>query len=284
MPLILPNAPQFSRYESNLPATPSAITTGTAVTHNGVAHTKNATWTELIAATAFDCELILVTVYANNVANGNSSTLLDIGIGAAAAETAIIPDIAAGFVNTVDVGGGGRTSPFPLYIPSGSRLSARTQSVRTTGSVTVLVQLFGGNRHPDAWWYGSHVTTYGANAANSAGAKFTPGNSGAEGTGVSVGTTTAAHKVLVPSFQGHPDDVGWAVQVYHLDVGIDSASTDWFEADRYMLDASAAEALGTPIPMWPIYRPVPSGTELMVRGESSSATADALSAVIHGIS
>jgi hypothetical protein len=282
VPLILPRAPQFSRYESNLAATPGTTSVGTNVTHYATtAHTKNPTWTELIASTAFDAQLIVVTISNNSVSNTNSSTLLDIGIGAAAAETAIIPDMAAGWVGSFTTAV--RWNTFPLYIPAGSRLSARTQSIRQTGGVDVLVQLFGGPRNPDAWWCGQTVTTYGANAANSAGTKFTPGNSGAEGTGVSLGTTTSAHQCLTLGVQGHPDDATWGNVAYHLDVGFDSSSTEWVETDRYLAAASSAEQLGFMEPGWPIFRSVASGTELMVRGECSG-TADALSAVIHGIS
>jgi hypothetical protein len=285
MPLMIPNAPQFSRYESNLPATPAAGTPGTTVNHYASGpHVKNPTYTELIASTAADYQLIVVSVGNNNSSNADSSTLLDIAIGAASSETVIIPDIAAGFVGSVAQVSGYRHHYFPLYVPSGSRLSARTQSVLTSGSVRVLVQLYGGPRNPDAWWYGHHVTTYGHNAANSAGTKFTPGNSGAEGTGVSLGTTTAQHECLVLGVQGHPDDVSWSSVAYHLDVGFDSSSTEWVEGDRYMAMSAATEYIGAAgLLWWPIFRTVASGTELMVRGECSG-TADALSAVIHGIS
>jgi hypothetical protein len=281
MSLILPNAPQFSRYESNVSATPATAAIGTAVNHHTVAHTKNPTYTQLIASTAFDAQFVVVTVAFNSVSNTDSSTLLDIAIGAAASESVVIPDIAAGFVGSF--GANVRWYPFPLGIPSGSRISARTQSIRTTGSVAVLIQLYGGPRHPDAWWYGSQVTTYGANAANSSGTAFTPGNTGAEGTGVSLGTTSAAHSCLVLGIQGHPSDVSWGNLGFHFDVGIDSSSTEWFEADRYLAASNSAEQIGFTDPWWPIFRPIPSGTELMVRGEASG-TADILSAVIHGIS
>lgn len=282
MPLILPNAPQFSRYESNLTATPGVTEAGTAVSHYvTTAHTKNPTYTELIAATAFDAQLIVIGVNSNSVANGNSSTLLDIAIGAASAETVIIPDLLAGFLNsTTSIT---RSYIIPLYIPAGSRLSARTQSVRVTGSVNVVVQLFGGPRTPDEWWYGSTVEAIGEDAATSAGTKFTPGATGAEGTGVSLGTLSQDAKCLVLGIQGHPDDVSWSARGYHFDVGIDSASTEWLEADRFFGVASASETIGHDVPWWPIFRPFPSGTEIMVRGECSG-TADPLSAAVYAIS
>src|SRR5687767_7460407 len=118
MGLILPCAPQFSLYESNITATPTQDP-GTTVNHHTVAHTKNPTFTELIAATAFETQLIVLTLNSNNVAAGDSSSLMDIAIGAAAAESVIIPDLMAGFM-------GQGSAPlrhyiFPLRIPAGSR-------------------------------------------------------------------------------------------------------------------------------------------------------------------
>jgi hypothetical protein len=281
VPLIVP-APAFTRYESNYAAGPGAASAGTQVNHHTVAHTKNPTFTQLIAATAFDATLVTVIVSSNNVAAGDSSTLLDIAIGAAASETVIIPNMCAGWVPAENEAPGPRHYIFPLYIPAGSRLSARTQSIRTTGGMFVTVQLYGGPSRPDTWWCGQTVTTYGANLANSAGTLFTPGATGVEGTGVSLGTTSAPHKALVLGVQGHSTDVAWAARGYHFDVGADSSSTDWFEADRFYANTTTGEMMGGGHIWWPIYRPIPSGTELMVRGECSG-TADPLTAVLHGI-
>jgi hypothetical protein len=284
MPLILPNAPQFSRYVNNFAATPAAAGFGTTVNHNGVAHTKSASYTELIAATAFDAQLVIITVQSNFVAGADSSTLTDIAIGAAASETDIIPSLASGWCEATNTAPGPRHFIFPMYVPSGSRVSARSQSVRITGSVTVGIELFGGPKNPDAWWCGTQVTAYGANAGTSAGTGFTPGNTGAEGTGVSVGTTTAAHKALVLGVQGNPSDTTVTARGYHFDIGLDSSSTEWFETDRYFATSSTSEVIvpGGQV-WWPVYRSIPSGTELMVRGECSG-TADALTAIIYGVS
>jgi hypothetical protein len=280
MPLMR-TAPQWSRYTTTLPATPS-LTPGTVVGNGGVAHTKNATWTELVASVGFDVHTMVVTIQSSFATGANSSTLLDIGIGAAAAETAIIENISAGFAGSIQTAGE-RVHEFPIYIPSGSRISARTQSVRTTGGVTTLIDLYGGPRNPDAHWSGQHVTTYGAVTATSAGTTFTPGNTGAAGTGVLIGTTTTAHKALVVSIQGAPTDTTWGGVAFAFDIGIDSSSTEWIEASRFHAYTTNAEQMKS-VGIWmPIYRPIPSGTGLMIRG-TASATADALSACIHGIS
>jgi len=283
MGLMLPSAPQFSLYQTNWAATPNA-SPGTAVTHGATPHTK-AAWVQLIASTSFAASFVVITVAGNNASGAASGTLLDIGIGAASSEQVIIPNLAAGYVGTMAQASGVRSYMFPLYIPSGVRIAARTQSVRTTGNVVVGIQLYGGPRDPAAWWAGTQVTTYGANTANSSGTKFTPGNSGAEGTGVLVGTTTASHECLVVGIQGHPDDVTYGANiVYHFDIGLGSSSTTWIAQDRYSAIGNAAEYIGHGGHIWwPIFDTIPSGSEVMIRGEASG-TADALSAIIHGVS
>lgn len=100
---------------------------------NTSAHTKGA-WTELIASTTADADLLLIVCGAAS-SGVNSASLLDIGIGASGSETALCENIAVGGMN------GG--SPFPIIarVPSGSRISARAQSV-VTGGRTLAVGVF----------------------------------------------------------------------------------------------------------------------------------------------
>ena len=282
MPLMLPGAPQFSRYESDFPATPA--NPGTAVNHGGVAHTKNTTWTQLIASTAFDAQLVIVTVTNNIVAGGDSCTLLDIGIGAASSESVVIPDLLAGWVVGTTAAGGARHYIFPLYIPAGSRLSARTASVRTSGSVTVGTQLFGGPRDPERWWCGQQVTAYGIDTASSSGTEHTAGNSGAESTAAAIGTTSADHDCIVFGVQGAPATTTMNALAYHFDVGIDAASTSWLAQDAFFFVSTTSEAVGwAGSAHWPLFSKVPSGSELAIGGECSG-TAQALDFALYGVS
>lgn len=279
--LLSPVAPQFTRYESNIPASP-ASNSGTAVSNPaGAANTKNTTWTELIASTAFDAELVVLTLSGSNASGSDTSTLLDIGIGASSSESVLIPDLLAGYVAGGTSATGTRTYMFPLGIPAGSRISARTQSVRTTGSVTVLVELYGGPRNPAAWWHGSHVTAIGINTADSGAVSVTPGSAGAEGSVFSIGTTTERHRALVVGVQG----VGlYTTSGYaYLDIGIDTSSTSWLIRDGFWFSVSAAEQVGAGyVPWFPIYADIPSGTVLVAGAESGTA-ANVFDVALYGI-
>lgn len=91
-------------------------------------------WAELIAATAGAYAGFWIIIQA--ASTSSARFLVEIGIGAAAAETVIIPGIPA----TPATAGNGEVVLFvPLNVPAGSRLSARCQSA--TGSATIAVSL-----------------------------------------------------------------------------------------------------------------------------------------------
>lgn len=281
MSLILPRAPQFSLYDtSTMPATPGEPGGVTVSNPAGAANTKNTTWTQLIASTAFDAQLVVIYVGSSSAAATDTSTLLDIGIGASTAETVIIPDLLAGGTGASNVGG--RHYIFPLYIPAGSRLSARSQSVRTTGSTLVSVQLYGGPRDPANWWCGTQVTAYGISTADSGGTLVTAGNSGSEGSVVSIGTTSADHECLVVGMQ--PTGTTTASVQYHFDVGIDTTSTAWLVRDLFMRTDTSERMWSSGFVWWPIYSHIPSGSVLVAAGECSGTADAATDLAIYGVS
>jgi hypothetical protein len=96
-------------------------------TTNASAHTKGA-WTQIVASTSGDCDLILVAVNVD-ASNTITSSLIDIGIGASGSETVVIGDLAVSSHGSVTMG-------IPLKVPAGSRVAIRGQTVRT-GGITV---------------------------------------------------------------------------------------------------------------------------------------------------
>lgn len=93
-------------------------------TAGGTAHTLGA-WTELIASTDADADLLYGQFATSN--NGNdSSTLVDIGIGAAGAETAVITSIPAGFAGPTFA----TEFALPIDLPAGTRVAFRARSIQ----------------------------------------------------------------------------------------------------------------------------------------------------------
>lgn len=280
MPLA-PPAPQFSLYETNV-LTPAQFAGTTLTAPVTPQHTKEATYTELIASTAFDTYFVVITF--NNSAAGasNSNNLVDLAIGAAGSEEIIIANLLAGFTTNTVTPGGGRSYLFPLFIPSGSRLAATSQSALVSGTVVMQVELLGGPRMPV--WAGSQVITYGITTASSRGVLRTPGSSGAEGAwGEIAAATSQDHEALVLGAQGTNTDTNMTTNGILWDVGIGAAAAEEAIAENLPYMTHSSETTGQQRPWLPIYLPIPSGTRLSVRG-SASGTAEAIDCALYGVS
>lgn len=107
-------------------------TTGTVVDGGAVSNTEGA-WVELTAACGADHDQLIVSTQSPVTNSGaNSNVLVDIGTGAAAAETVILPD----FWQYNGNGGPALSNPcvqmFPAStVASGSRIAARCQADST---------------------------------------------------------------------------------------------------------------------------------------------------------
>ena len=149
---------------------------GTTVTANATPHTKTTTPAQIIASTGYTAYGIVVGV-GNNAAAASTNTraLVDIMIGAGGSEQVLIPNLLAG---NVGLSASAATQPqyyfFPIMIPSGSRLSARSQHL--VGSTNLFVSLHLIQNPAPGAWYGSRVTAYGPNTGTSTGIAHTPSN------------------------------------------------------------------------------------------------------------
>jgi hypothetical protein len=154
------------------------------VTASASINTKGA-WTQLIASTAGngDCLAFNLAIGSNGV---DSASLVDIGIGAAGAETAIISNVAVGGHSVYPL-------VIPVKVPSGSRISMRTQSVISSRGATVHCVVLDTGSYADV---PTSVTTIGTNTATSLGTQTT-NNAFVELTS----STAAAYKaiIVVPS-------------------------------------------------------------------------------------
>jgi len=153
--------------------TPTAPGAGTTITANATPHTKGATPTQLIASTAADSYAIQVHIHNNASSNATTSTLLDIMRGAASSEVVLIPDLMAGWALPVALSNAWRTYTFPIFIPAGTRLSARSQSVVASKTCSVAITLF--QRPTQLGFVGTRVTAYGVTSASSYGTLHTAG-------------------------------------------------------------------------------------------------------------
>lgn len=232
------------------------------ITSGGSAHTKGA-WTELIAATEHDANWIAISSNSHSV---STVGLIDIGIGAAA-EQILIPDL---FVIARNAGGGFPPYLFPVFIPKGSRITARWQNAAISATARVSVHLFGGTLLSGGSGP-SIVSGYGA-TASSLGTNIDPGataNTWSAWTEMTA-ATDRDHRWLVLS--GRYGDGAPAATVSHrVQIGIGAATEQVLVPDIPITVDTIADFAFSAVTAYPIF--IPKGSRLTLRVRAS-VTAD----------
>ena len=248
-------------WESDRSPVPVASGTATVTAHT-TAHTMGP-WTELVAATAADADCVRVTVTGVGVSGVNTATLVDVGVGAAGAEVAV----AAG----VPVGGASATSTqpiafdLPVYVPAGTRIAARIQSVVTggkTASVTVTVT---SSARPAL--AGASVDVLGASTATSSGVALTTAGAWVE----VVASSPRAYRAvgLVPSINSGavPATVNST-----LSVGIGAAGAEVVLASIRLVRSSAEVCYRSWVDLTSLQGAyIPAGTRIALRDSDGGA-------------
>jgi hypothetical protein len=269
----------FEAMETNL--TTPAGNFGTLVTASATPHSKNTTYTELIASTAFDAYGILIMLANTFVAATDTSMLVDIAIGAAASETVIIPNLNGGFAGDITVlNVGGQKYWFPLRIPQGSRVSATAQAAVVSDDVRVSIWLYGKPLRPV--WAGTQVVDYGTNMATSKGVSVAMGVSGAEGSWTQiVASTSQAHSYLAAGIACAADTTV-AAGTGFLDIG-KGAATERSIVENLPYGLSTNEALSYFFP-FSAWAQVAPGERLAARASYTSASAGSIDCCLYGVS
>lgn len=143
---------------------PPAFTCQTSATP----HAKGA-WTQFVAATTVEIDGLVIHPQSLVGSGTDVSCLLDIGIGAAASEVAIVTEIESGFVNPNSILHAEMV--IPVRIPLGSRVAFRVQGVQTAANrsfyTSAIMVPTNGRRSPTS------LVTMGASTSTSAGTTLT---------------------------------------------------------------------------------------------------------------
>lgn len=276
----------FTSYESNI-TNPGPTTPGTLVTAGGSTNTKNTTYAQLIASTSFDAYFMQIFFSDNNASNNASqSMLVDIAIGAASSETVIISNLNASAAGNRTVGvnisaRGGQRYAFPLYIPSGSRISATAAGATASDTCYCIIRLWGNPTKPV--WAGQQVTTYGAVTGSSRGTLVAAGLSGAEGSWTEITASTSAHTYYLAMGAGYGADASSQVGMNFLDAGVGAATESELQAlSNITLYSDSVERFSQEF--GGAYVDIPSGTRLVARVSSSQASAQSYDVIFYGVS
>lgn len=242
----------------------ASVTTGASSSTKGTA-------AQIIASTARDTHLLVVTVYGYALAATASQMAFDILTGAAT-EYVLIPNLLGGHA-------GVKTWFFPIYIPAGTRIAAQAAGARTSTACTVRVQCINFPGGPP-FQVGSRVTTYGMGTVP-AGTAITPGASGAEGSYAQItASTSERHFAVVPSFQV-TGDTTTNLRYISLDVGVGSA-TEEIALEDWVCFTTANEEMG--LVAWPIWKEIPASTRLAMRASNSGTNDGAYNGALHCVS
>lgn len=270
MVLVLPH-PRSNRSSNNGSGQPSN-TYGTAVT-SGAANTLGSTFTEIIASTSHDAYWIDLHYKNGSSANTRTDALMNIYIGADGSEQVLIPNLLCGWTLASI---GGKWFGFPLYIKSGSRLTAKLQHSSATQSISVFVTLTGGGMPPH--WVGRKVETLGAVTASSKGTNVTPGTT-SEGSFTDIGTSGREYGFIQPMLGGNVPDTTITAGAVSIDIGVGSAALSGLSDFVFSLNANERITncnRGR-------FTRIASGTALQIRAQHSGAVTEQNDYCIYGV-
>lgn len=196
-------------------------------TASATPHTAGS-WVEIDASASADASGLYISMLTTvNTSGADSSTLMDIGVGAAASET-VWATLAIGY----------QSAARPMFVPglisAGTRISMRVRSVTVSRSVSAYVSYI----TPKATTFGAPVT-YGANTSTSRGTALTaPGSTNTKGAWTAIGgTTSVATSALIVCPQGNGVTSMNSSGVL-VDIGVDPAGGTSYTSvvsDIYML-------------------------------------------------
>jgi hypothetical protein len=224
------------------------------LTASATAHTKGS-WSQIIASTSNVGTLLRFTVSGVNVSTADSATLLDIGVGASGSETVIVPNLAIG-------GSAGSFYSIPVEIPSGSRIAARIQGVRSSQTATISSRQFFVFNAGDTAALGTTVDVLGTDTATSTGTAM----SGSSGTWVEIEDSTTKNYIgfsIAPS-TSDTDTTSQSDATYEIGVGAAGSEVSFGyihfafgAAENFSLAADRSPNL--------FGREVPTGSRLAIR-------------------
>lgn len=238
------------------------------VTADATPHTKGA-WVELIAATATEAQFLFVSYNGSQVTGAATEQLLDVGFGAAASEVVKVANIPTGAATAVSA-----TTPsvinarlIPIFVPKGTRVSARVQSVVTVATISVRAGLCASRvnlQSPTA------CDTYGANTATSRGVNMPTSDTYAEVTA----TTTQPYQALIVLPLAATLTITAAVVDVTIAIGA-SGSEVAFGVTQFTSGTNEGAALTVSMPpLFPGH--IPAGSRIACKQSTGATTRDVI--------
>lgn len=237
--------------------------TGTTVTSGG-ANTKGS-WAQVDASLDAACALLVVAIRMQS--SGGHSIFVDIGVGAAASESVVIPNLhVAGSAQDVHY------FAIPVAIPAGSRIAARSQCSSATQDCFVMAyaQTAGPLTSPP-----STVVTYGAETGDTTGISLDAGGSvNTKGSWTTItASTTAAINALAVNFGGQRNTSRTNTGML-VDIATGGSGSEVVLLSNIFIGTSGSAEQIAPMCTPPFVVPtIPSGTRLAARVQANTTDA-----------
>lgn len=239
---------------------PSA-STGITLDAHATPNTEAASWTEIDAAVAVDCDLLLIVV---RFVGNNRDWLLDLAVGAASSEQAFLTDFplsnaASSLVSHIAL---------PVRIKAGERISARIRSTAASAQLILGLIYCDSNRSAAL----GRATTYGVATADSGGTEVDPGGTAnTKGSWAEIASSTAnPMKEMIVCFGSQAGNTR-ATANWVVDIGLGAGGSEQLLVPNLGLRAVTS---GPQVPACtpPIPVNIPAGSRLVARAASNINT------------
>lgn len=195
----------------------------------------------------------------------DTSMLLDIGIGAAAAETVVVANVPVGFI------GAGVPTFLPIHIPAGTRIAARIQAAVVSDTYSPIVVLHYGGR-PGMWSGYSIAETIGVDTATSG---PTTGDLADNAWDETIASTANSYRALTCHICGPAGSTALLTAVPVVDVGVGGAGSEQV-LGSYVCRTSTAEVVSNVTGPPFLEVDIPAGSRLAIRKNVTSDLSAAL--------
>jgi|SRR5215207_1692732 len=225
-------------------------------------------WSELSASCPYHSYGFSIGV-SNTAASATARrVLLDIGVGAAGSEVAILSNFPCGG-GSIQYISSKYTKFFPLFIPKGARVSCRIQGAQTAVAAHVGITFHSSDNGSSPFPMFQQADVLGVSTATSNSTDVSMGTQGAVSAWASFGSpTTRFYDALDCYVQLASADSAITGLVY-FDVGI--ASTLF---GSWLFTTDGAEVISGAHPDLPILRHIPSGSQLQYRSTPATSVSD----------
>lgn len=263
----LPNRP--TQAVALMRTTASSTIPHVTVTAHATIHTKGS-WVEVHAATAGDAQMMVLVCHGTAVTNTNTTCLMDVGIGAAGSEVVILSNLQVGYI--VNNSRQALIWEIPIYIPSGSRIAVRCQSVISSqNTLRVAMDLYGGERFAGLTT-NARAETYGADTANSRGKTLTTGAANTKGSYAEMTASTGIPIRHFAYFVGGNSLTNLSGTGF-IDIAIGASSSEVVIIPNIPYGFSTSEQSEYPFPhVHNVGFTIPAGTRIAARAQQSNAS------------